>query len=161
MTNFALERRFGELGIPFMRAKVGDRYVMEMLEANGWLYGGEGSGHLLCLDKHSTGDGIISALQVLAAMRRAGQRLDELTADLKLMPQSLVNIRMLSGFDWKSHEPLSAEIEAVERELAGSGRVLIRASGTEPVLRVMVEAERVDLAKTLARRLAATLPAAA
>lgn len=158
MTNFALERRLGELGIAFARAKVGDRYVMEVLESKGWLYGGEGSGHLLCLDKHSTGDGIISALQVLAAMRRSRQRLDELTADLKLMPQSLVNVRMLTGFDWQSHAPLNDEVEAVERELAGGGRVLIRASGTEPVLRVMVEAERVDLAKAFARRLVATLP---
>ena len=157
MTNFALERRFGEMGIPFARAKVGDRYVLELLQEKGWLWGGEGSGHLLCLDKHTTGDGIISALQVLAAMRHSGQTLAQLTGDLRLMPQKLVNVRLKAGFDWKTHEPLARETAAVERELAGSGRVLIRPSGTEPVLRLMVEAEDVNIADALARRLAASI----
>jgi phosphoglucosamine mutase len=160
MTNFAFEKRLAELKIPFERAKVGDRYVLELLERKGWQLGGEGSGHLLCLDKHTTGDGIVSGLQVLAAMRRAGKSLAELTADLKLLPQTLVNVRVRNGFEWKSHAPLQNEMQAIERELAGSGRILIRASGTEPVLRVMVEAEEADLAHALAHRLAATLPAA-
>ena len=160
MTNYALERRLTELGVPFARAKVGDRYVLEMLEQRGWLLGGEGSGHIICLDKHTTGDGIVSSLQVLAAMRRARQTLAQLTADLSLLPQSLVNVRMVNGFDWKTHAPLAREIEQVEQQLAGCGRVLIRASGTEPVLRVMVEATRPDLASTLAERLAAQVPAA-
>ena len=157
MTNFALERRLQELSVPFARAKVGDRYVLEMLEDKGWLYGGEGSGHLLCLDKHTTGDGIVSGLQVLAAMRRSGKSLAELTADLSLLPQVLINVRMANGFDWKSHTPLQDAVAAAEEELAGRGRVLIRASGTEPVLRVMVEAQKNGTAKTLAERIATTV----
>ncbi|MCS6945355.1 MAG: phosphoglucosamine mutase [Sutterellaceae bacterium] len=157
MTNYALERRFRELGVPFARAKVGDRYVLELLEQKGWLWGGEGSGHLLCLDRHTTGDGIISALQVLAAMRRAGKSLRELTADLPLLPQRLINVQLAPGFDWTQHEPLARAREAVERELAGRGRVLIRPSGTEPLLRLMVEAEDAAQADRLARRLADAL----
>jgi phosphoglucosamine mutase len=157
MTNFALERRFGEMGVPFARAKVGDRYVLEMLQEKGWLWGGEGSGHLLCLDKHTTGDGIISALQVLAAVRHAGKTLSELTADLRLMPQKLLNVRVAQGFDWKNHEALKRETVAVEQELGGSGRVLIRPSGTEPVLRLMVEADDAVVADEMARRLAASV----
>jgi phosphoglucosamine mutase len=160
MTNLALEKRFAEIGVTFERAKVGDRYVLEMLEQRGWLYGGEGSGHLLCLDKHTTGDGIISSLQVLAAMRRAGQSLAELTAELRLLPQTLVNVRTRNGFDWKLHAPLAREVERIERELAGAGRILIRPSGTEPVLRVMVEAEDAELADALAKQLASAVPAA-
>ncbi|GIL07183.1 MAG: phosphoglucosamine mutase [Betaproteobacteria bacterium] len=160
MTNFAFEKRLAELKIPFERAKVGDRYVLELLERKGWQLGGEGSGHLLCLDKHTTGDGIVSGLQVLAAMRRAGKSLAELTADLKLLPQTLVNVRVRNGFEWKSHAPLQNEMQAIERQLAGGGRILIRASGTEPVLRVMVEAEEADLAHALAHRLASTVPSA-
>ncbi len=157
MTNFALERRLAELKIPFARAKVGDRYVLEMMEERGWSFGGEGSGHLLCLDKHTTGDGIVSALQVLAAMRRSGQSLAELTADLPLMPQTLINVRLANGFDWKTCAPLQRELDDVQRELNGQGRVLIRPSGTEPLLRVMVEACSEESAQTLARRLAATV----
>jgi phosphoglucosamine mutase len=154
MTNYALERRFSELGVGFARAKVGDRYVLEMLEEKGWQYGGEGSGHLLCLDCHSTGDGIVSALQVLAAMKRSGRTLAHLTADLVLLPQALVNARIERGFDWKSHAPLIDEMSVVERELQGAGRVLIRPSGTEPVLRVMVEATEPEIAEAMAHRLA-------
>lgn len=157
MTNYALERRFAELGVPFARAKVGDRYVLELLEQRGWRWGGEGSGHLLCLDRHTTGDGIVSALQVLAAMRHSGASLAKLTADLPLLAQSLVNVKMSPGFDWQGHAPLAAEIAAVERELAGAGRMLIRPSGTEPVLRVMVECADAELAEALARRIAATI----
>jgi phosphoglucosamine mutase len=158
MTNFALERRLAELKVPFARAKVGDRYVLEMLEARGWSLGGEGSGHLLCLDRHTTGDGIVSALQVLAAMRRSGRTLAQLTEDLPLMPQSLVNVRVASDLDWKSYRPLAEALERVQRELDSSGRVLIRPSGTEPVLRVMVEAPDEALARSIARRLADCLP---
>jgi len=154
MTNFALERRLQELGVSFARAKVGDRYVLELLEEKGWLLGGEGSGHLLCLDCHTTGDGIVSALQVLAAIRRQGKSLSELTADLVLLPQALVNAKVDRGFDWKSCTPLVEEVSAVERELSGAGRILIRPSGTEPVLRVMVEAAEAEIAEAMAHRLA-------
>jgi phosphoglucosamine mutase len=160
MTNYALERRLQELGVPFVRARVGDRYVLEQLEQRGWLFGGEGSGHLLCLDRHTTGDGIVSALQVLAALRHSGRPLAELTADLPLMAQSLVNVRVPAGFDWARHDGLARELGLVEAELGDRGRVLIRPSGTEPLLRVMVEAVDAGTAGSLARRLAATLPAA-
>jgi phosphoglucosamine mutase len=158
MTNYALERRFAELGVPFARAKVGDRYVLELLEQRGWRLGGEGSGHLLCLDRHTTGDGIVSALQVLAAMRHAGRTLATLTADLPLLAQALVNVRLARGRAWQSDAALQAEIAAVEQELAGAGRVLIRPSGTEPLLRVMVECADEDLAQALAGRIAARVP---
>ena len=160
MTNFALERRFAELSVPFARAKVGDRYVLEVMERNGWRWGGEGSGHLLCLDCHSTGDGTVSALQVLAAMQRAGRTLAELTADLSLLPQTLVNVRVPAGYDWKGDKALSDATRAVEADLAGRGRVLIRPSGTEPLLRLMVEAEHAEIARSLAQRLADSVPAA-
>jgi phosphoglucosamine mutase len=159
MTNYALEKRLAELSIPFARAKVGDRYVLEVLEERGWSLGGEGSGHLLCLDRHTTGDGIVSALQVLAAMRRSGRSLADLTADLPLLPQSLVNVRTAKGFDWTGHRPLRQMIQDVEAELVGTGRVLIRPSGTEPVLRVMVEAASGEQAQSLAHRLAECVPA--
>jgi len=157
MTNFALERRFAQLGVPFERASVGDRYVLERLEKNGWLYGGEGSGHLLCLDKHTTGDGIISALQVLAAVRRAGRALARLTEELSLLPQHLINVPIEPGFNWKSSRALQHELSEVQRELSDRGRVLIRPSGTEPVLRVMVEAEDSGAACRYAERLAASV----
>lgn len=162
MTNYAFEQQMAGLGIAFARAKVGDRYVLEMLEEKGWLFGGEGSGHILALDCHTTGDGIVSALQVLAAMRRQGHTLAELTADLVLMPQALVNARIERGFDWTSYAPLVDELNAVERELEGEGRILIRPSGTEPVLRVMVEARETEIAEAMAHRLAQRIqPAAA
>ncbi len=157
MSNFALEQRFAQLGVAFERAQVGDRYVLERLEQKGWLFGGEGSGHLLCLDKHTTGDGIISALQVLAAVRRAGRSLAQLTEPLRLLPQHMVNVRIAPGFDWNGHEALKRELASVQRELQGAGRVLIRPSGTEPVLRVMVEAQNPDAARQYAQRLAASV----
>ena len=126
MTNYSLERRLRELDIPFARAKVGDRYVLEMLQEKKWLYGGEGSGHLLCLDCHTTGDGIVSALQVLSAVRRQDKSLAQLTHDLVLMPQALVNAAVGRGFEWRSHTALVAAVSDAERELNGSGRVLIR-----------------------------------
>jgi phosphoglucosamine mutase len=154
MTNYALERRFGQLGVAFERAAVGDRYVLERLEEKSWIYGGEGSGHILCLDKHTTGDGIVSALQVLAAVRRAGQGLAQLTGSLGMLPQHLVNVRIQPGFDWNAHGPLQRELASVRQELEGAGRVLIRPSGTEPLLRVMVEAQDDGAARRLAQRLA-------
>jgi len=157
MTNYALEQRLRDLGVPFERAKVGDRYVLERLEQKGWLLGGEGSGHLLCLDCHTTGDGIVSALQVLAAMRRSKQTLTQLTQDLSLLPQALVNVRIQPGVDWATHSGLQQARQEVERALAGAGRVLIRPSGTEPVVRLMVEAGSEQMAQTHAQKLAAAL----
>ncbi len=155
MTNMAVEVAFNAMGVGFARAKVGDRYVLEVLQERGWLMGGEGSGHLLFLDKHTTGDGIVSALQVLSALQRSGQTLAQITADMRLWPQTLINVKVPSGFDWKKSEGIIGEKERAEAELAGSGRVLIRASGTEPLIRVMVEARDATLAQALAERIAA------
>ncbi len=159
MTNMAVESAFRDMGVGFARAKVGDRYVLEMLQERGWLLGGEGSGHLLFLDKHTTGDGIISALQVLAAIRHSGKTLAGMTADMQLWPQTLLNVKLPVGFDWQSSKALLSEKERAEAELGKTGRVLIRPSGTEPLLRVMVEARDPALAKSLAERLAACIPA--
>jgi phosphoglucosamine mutase len=157
MTNMALEVAFKRMGIGFARAKVGDRYVLEVLQERGWQLGGEGSGHLLFLDKHTTGDGIISALQVLSALKRSGCTLAECTADMQLFPQCLINVKVAAGYDWQSNRALQDEQTAVESELGDDGRVLIRPSGTEPLIRVMVEARRADIADTMARRIADTL----
>jgi phosphoglucosamine mutase len=154
MSNFGLEQAFQRLGVAFERAKVGDRYVLETLQQRGWLYGGESSGHLLCLDCHTTGDGTISALQVLGAIRRSGMTLAALTQELTLYPQRLINVRVHKDFDWQRHDGLAAARTQVERELGQDGRVLIRPSGTEPLLRVMVEARSDDAAERLAQRLA-------
>jgi phosphoglucosamine mutase len=143
------------MGVGFARAKVGDRYVLEMMQEKGWLFGGEGSGHLLALDKHSTGDGIVSALQVLSALRRGNQSLAECCKELVLFPQTLINVRVQPGFDWTKNEAVVAEKAAAERELDGNGRVLIRPSGTEPLVRVMVEARNAELAESTAKRIAA------
>ncbi|TWG86693.1 phosphoglucosamine mutase [Cupriavidus gilardii J11] len=161
MTNMAVELALQRQGIEFVRAKVGDRYVLEELGKRGWTLGGEGSGHLLCLDRHSTGDGIVSALQVLGALRRSGKTLAQLLDGVTLFPQTLINVRVEKGFDWQSHSPLQAARAEIEPALAGKGRVLIRASGTEPVVRVMVEAEQADVAEQAARRLADSLAVAA
>ena len=158
MSNLALEQALGRLGVGFVRAKVGDRYVLEMMRARGWLYGGEGSGHLLCLDRHTTGDGTISALQVLGAMRRNGKTLAQLTGELRLFPQKLINVRVAKGFDWERHAGLTAARAEVEAELGERGRILIRPSGTEPLLRLMVEAQDDTLADRMARRLAEAVP---
>ncbi len=158
MTNYALEKRFAELGVDFVRAKVGDRYVLEQLKArDGWIFGGETSGHLLVLDCQTTGDGIVSSLQVLAAMRRQNKSLRQLTQDLKLLPQVLINKRIEKGFDWQAHEPMQVALKEANDVLAGRGRVLIRPSGTEPLLRVMVEADDKELAQSLAQKIADTL----
>jgi phosphoglucosamine mutase len=154
MTNMAVELALKARDVEFVRARVGDRYVLEELEKRSWLLGGEGSGHLLCLDQHTTGDGLISALQVLKAVARSGKSLAGLLAGVNLFPQTLINVRLTAGQDWQKNERLSSECEALQKELAGSGRVLIRASGTEPVLRVMVEASDEQVARKAAERLA-------
>lgn len=154
MTNMAIEVALGEKGVQLVRAKVGDRYVLEELGRRGWLLGGESSGHLLALDKHSTGDGIVSALQVLQTVQRSERTLAELLADVRLFPQTMINVRLPDGTDWTRNTHLAAEIETVKAELGRRGRVLIRPSGTEPVLRVMVEAQDADVARNQAQRLA-------
>ncbi|SDH90109.1 phosphoglucosamine mutase [Propionivibrio dicarboxylicus] len=148
MTNLAFEHALAEMKIPFVRANVGDRYVMEVLKEKGWLFGGENSGHILCLDRHTTGDGIVSALQVLAALREEGGTLDALVGRLSLYPQVLINVPLAKGFVWKDNAAIAAARASVEESLAGEGRVLLRASGTEPLLRVMVEGR--DAAKVRA-----------
>lgn len=153
MTNMAVELALKARNVEFVRAKVGDRYVLEELEKRGWLLGGEGSGHLLCLDQHTTGDGLISALQVLKAVARSGKSLAQLLEGVSLFPQTLINVRLAPGQDWKKSEKLASECETLQKELDGSGRVLIRASGTEPVLRVMVEASDEQVARKGAERL--------
>lgn len=157
MTNMAVEVAFNERGVQFVRAKVGDRYVLEELLARGWLLGGEGSGHLLALDRQTTGDGIVSALQVLQACARSGQSLAQLLGGVTLFPQTLINVRLKEGQDWKNNAALAAATRAVEAELGQTGRVLIRASGTEPLLRVMVEARDADQAQACAERIARTV----
>jgi len=154
MTNMAVEVALAGQGIELVRTKVGDRYVLEEMGRRGWLLGGESSGHLLALDKHSTGDGIVSALQVLQTVQRSGHSLSELLSEVVLFPQTMINVRLADGSDWTRNAALAQEIEAVKGELGKSGRVLIRASGTEPVLRVMVEAREAQLANDLAQRLA-------
>ena len=150
MTNYALEQRFARDGIGFVRAKVGDRYVMEELQARGWLFGGESSGHIIALDRQTTGDGIVSALQVLAAVKEPGRTLSELMEGLVMMPQVLINKRIERGYDWKANAGFMAAVKDAEAKLAGTGRILIRPSGTEPLLRIMVEAEDRELARATA-----------
>ena len=157
MTNMAVERALRHRGVPMVRAKVGDRYVLEELTARGWQLGGEGSGHLLALDRHTTGDGIVSALQILHAVRSQGRSLARLLDGVQLFPQTLLNVRLRDGADWKDNPALSAVRQQVDRQLSDRGRVLIRPSGTEPVLRVMVEAEDGALAADCAQRLAAAV----
>ncbi|AQG99268.1 phosphoglucosamine mutase [Burkholderia sp. KK1] len=155
MTNMAVEVALKEVGVQFVRAAVGDRYVLEKLRENGWQLGAEGSGHILSLDRHSTGDGIVSALLVLAAIQRSGKSLDQLLDGVSLFPQKLINVRMNAGADWKASDAIRRAVEQAERSLQSHGRVLIRASGTEPVLRVMVEAsaqkDAVQYAETIAQ----------
>ena len=159
MTNMAVELALKARGVDFVRAKVGDRYVLEELEKRGWCLGGEGSGHLIALDKHTTGDGLVSALQVLKASARSGKTIAQLLEGVQLFPQTLINVRLAAGQDWKKSTRLASETERLQSELDGSGRVLIRASGTEPVLRVMVEARDETLARTGAQRLAEAVQA--
>jgi phosphoglucosamine mutase len=159
MTNKAVELAFRAKGVQFVRAKVGDRYVLEELERHHWTLGGEGSGHLLVLDRHTTGDGLVSALQVLQACVDSGKTMAQLLADVTLFPQTLINVRLQPGQDWKDNALLASETQAVEAELGDQGRVLIRASGTEPLLRVMVEAREAAQSQACAERLVAAVKA--
>lgn len=154
MSNLGLEHALDERGIGFRRALVGDRYVMEMLKREGWLLGGESSGHILCLDRTSTGDGIVSALQVIAAMYESGQRLHELKSGMQKYPQYLVNVPADKSFDLAGCAVVNQAISDAEADLDGSGRVLLRPSGTEPVVRVMVEGTELQQVTTLANQLA-------
>ncbi len=154
MTNMAVEVALKAKGVEFIRTKVGDRYVLEELEKRGWLLGGEGSGHLLALDKHTTGDGLISALQVLQACVRSGKTIAQLLDAVVLFPQTLINVKLKAGQDWKNSDKLAAMTKSVEAELGDTGRLLIRASGTEPLLRVMVEARDAVQARACAERVA-------
>ena len=157
MTNKAIEEGLRQLNVSFSRSKVGDRYVLEELISHGWELGGEGSGHLLMLDKHSTGDGLISALQVLQACLRMNSTLDQLLQAVPLFPQCLLNISIPSHLDWRTHSEFQSRIKSVEKELGANGRVLIRESGTEPLLRIMVEAKEEELSVNYASYLAESL----
>ena len=158
MTNLAMENALQQLGIAFCRAKVGDRYVLEQLYQRGWQVGGEASGHILCMDKHNTGDGIISALQVFAALKVLQADLPQVLLDWQPYPQTMINVQLEKGKEWQSAaEPVLKHVEA---ELGELGRVVLRASGTEPVVRVMVEAKDAALAKQSAEKIAAVIQTA-
>lgn len=161
MTNLAVEHAFEKSAIPFARANVGDRYVLELLQKNAWQIGGEGSGHIICLDRHSTGDGIVSALQVLHAMREGGMSLAALAGDLVLYPQILVNVRIAKKFEFEKNELVMQAKRAAESDLDGIGRVLLRASGTEPLIRVMVEGKSPDRVRYWADAIAEAVTTAA
>ena len=154
MTNLAIENAIKNLGIGFERANVGDRYVLELLQAKQWIIGGEGSGHLLCLDQHSTGDGTIAALQVLAAVQEKQKTLNDLLNGVEIYPQVLINVKTKPDYNWQNDLKLKTAITNAEQSLLGKGRVLIRASGTEPVLRVMVEANEAGTAQQNAEAIA-------
>ncbi len=161
MTNLGFEHALADLGVPMVRAKVGDRYVLEMLQERGWKLGGENSGHIICLDRHTTGDGIVSALQVLAALRLREESLQQACGRLSLYPQTLVNVRLPRGFDWQAQPGVAAARLAAEQALGGGGRVLLRPSGTEPLLRVMVEGRDAQQVAALAASIADAVRAAA
>jgi phosphoglucosamine mutase len=161
MTNLAVENSFRKLSIPFARANVGDRYVMELLKKKDWQLGGEGSGHIICNDKHTTGDGIISALQVLHAVRDCGKTLAGLTRGLTLYPQKLVNIKVVKRFNPHASEQVKTVQSAAEQDLGDKGRTLLRVSGTEPLVRVMVEGESERKVTRWADRIAEAVRSAA
>jgi phosphoglucosamine mutase len=161
MTNLGLEKALAAHDVPFVRAAVGDRYVLAMLNEKGWEVGGETSGHIICLDRSTTGDGIIAALQVLAAMVGSGKTLEQMTSGLEIYPQTMVNVRMAQRFDVKGSAQVQDAVRAVETELADSGRVVLRASGTEPVVRVMVEGHDRKQVERLSRQLAEVVQRAA
>ena len=154
MTNFGLELALKTLGVEFVRAKVGDRYVMEQLDQRGWLIGGESSGHLVCLDRTSTGDGTVSALQVLAALARRGDSLAEAVADVAMLPQVMINVRGPNRDGFEALPAVKAAVADAEAKLAGDGRILLRPSGTEPLVRVMIEGKDSEQVETLCRELA-------
>jgi len=157
MTNFGMEHALLEQEIPFERANVGDRYVLQKLHENGWRYGGESSGHLLCLDYQTTGDAIVASLQVLQALLESGKTLHEWQSQFAKTPQVMINVKRSRAFDLDALPQIGEAIRATEEKLAGSGRVLLRPSGTEPVVRVMVEGQNPRLAATLAKELAVTV----
>lgn len=160
MSNLGFEHALERLGLAFARAKVGDRYVLELMKERDWLLGGENSGHIICLNRHSTGDGIIAALQVLCALRERDETLSEATADLVMYPQKLINVPMPMGFDWKKEARINTAVSAAQTALDASehgGRILLRPSGTEPLLRVMVEGEDEAKVMQLAESLAAVV----
>lgn len=162
MTNLAFEHAMQKMGVPFARAKVGDRYVMEMLQDKDWQLGGENSGHIICLDKHSTGDGIVSALQVLQALRAGSQTLAQAARELVMYPQVLINVKVSGkAAELLEHAAVRKAVVEAEQALDGKGRVLLRPSGTEPLLRVMVEGEDAVLVKHWAEQIAAAVRAAA
>lgn len=158
MTNYAIEKKLKQLGMNFHRAKVGDRYVLELMLKEGIRIGGEGSGHMIILDKQTTGDGIVSSLQVLAVLMRNKESLRSMLSDVVMTPQVLINRRYRQGYDWAQDEALTQRTKEITELLKGRGRVLIRASGTEPLVRVMVESEDGDEAKRLAQELADLIP---
>jgi phosphoglucosamine mutase len=154
MSNFGLELALRGLGIEFLRAKVGDRHVLALLKQRGGILGGETSGHVLCLDRTTTGDGLITALQVLAVMRRTGRPLSDLAAGMSQFPQVLLNVKVRQPVDPTRDPAVRSAVDRVEAELGARGRVVLRASGTEPVIRIMVEGEDRQLVTVLAGRLA-------
>jgi phosphoglucosamine mutase len=161
MTNLGFEQALGAASIPLARAKVGDRYVLEMMLERGWLLGGENSGHLICLDKHTTGDAIVAALAVLRALIETGRTLAEAAAPVSLFPQRLINVPVQRGWDWHANAKVCEAEREAAHALGESGRVLLRPSGTEPVLRVMVEARDRVLADRHAEALAHAIAQAA
>lgn len=160
MSNLGMELAIRDMGLEFVRAKVGDRYVMAELEARGWVLGGEASGHIVCLDKTTTGDAIIAALQVLAAMVQTGEPLHALRRGMQKFPQSLVNVRVAERRDPMADARVAAAVADAEARMAGRGRVLLRASGTEPLIRVMVEGAEAGQVAALAEQLAAVVAGA-
>ncbi|MFA9439483.1 phosphoglucosamine mutase [Uliginosibacterium sp. sgz301328] len=154
MSNLGFEHAIARMNVPFYRAKVGDRYVLEMMLEKDCKLGGENSGHIICLDRHTTGDGIISALQVLAALRQNELTLAKACADLVFYPQRLINVSLPAGFDWAGDASIRESVTAAERELGQEGRVLLRPSGTEPLLRVMVEGADGEQVNRLAESIA-------
>ncbi|MDO9312164.1 MAG: phosphoglucosamine mutase, partial [Nitrosomonas sp.] len=160
MTNLAIEDQFKKLHIPFLRTNVGDRYVLESLQEKGWHLGGENSGHIICMDKHTTGDGIISALQVLYALRDTNKTLAEFMRGVSLYPQRLINVRIPKTFNFNTNKAIKTVLQEAEADLSSDGRVLIRASGTEPLIRVMVEGKFKHKVNSWAERIAETVQAA-